>query len=142
MVKFEWEENLDLLITCGFDAYVLYLSVDLFKKIKDRKETILELDTLRNTIYVVLGLNIFLLVTELAYLLKSKEKMMIDLFTLTLIDLILTITYIIILQKLEDFYKDKNYDKSTQYAKILIGVDSCSILVSLVGAILPSLKKL
>ena len=67
---------------------------------------------------------------------------MIDLFTLTLIDLILTITYIIILQKLEDFYKDKNYDKSTQYAKILIGVDSCSILVSLVGAILPSLKKL
>ena len=32
MVKFEWEENLDLLITCGFDAYVLYLSVDLFKK--------------------------------------------------------------------------------------------------------------
>ena len=129
------EKNIDFILTSCVDGYVLYLAIDLFKKIKDKKETISELDHLRNTIYIMLGINIFLIIAEVIYIVKSKKKI-ISLFILTLSDLILTTTFIIILQKLEDFYKAKNYDKSTQYAKILIGIDSCSILTSLASILI------
>ena len=147
MREFTLEKNFDLLITIGFNTYILYASIDLFQKIKDRKETILELDTLRYTVSIVLGLNIFLILGEFAYLLKSKKKDRITSVILTLIDLVLTSSYLIILQHLEDFYKAKNYDESIKYAKILIGLDSGSILLSFVnllidtyGLVLPELN--
>jgi len=129
------EKNMDFIITGGFDAVVLYFAINLFNKIKDKTETIPELDYLRKILYIVLGFNIFLIIAEIIYLVKSKKKI-IYLFILTLSDLILTVTFIIILQKLEDFYKAKNYDKSTQYAKILIGIDACSILTSFASVLI------
>ena len=128
MNKFTLENNLELIIVTGFDIVILYYSIDLLNQIKNKTEKIQEVDTLRHMVYIVLGLQIFELILNHFFMKKNTT-----LLILNLIDLILKISYIIILQHLEDFYKAKNYDKSTQYAKILIGLDSCSILVGLIS---------
>ena len=86
-------------------------------------------------IYIALGIQI----VELIFYSHRKQNTI--LLILDLIDLILTISYIIILQHLEDIYKAKNYNKSALYAKILIGLDSSSILLGLISINIHKKKK-
>ena len=81
-------------------------------------------------------LSILDLLAHLFIFLKSnKRKRAITriLFILSLIDTLITMIYIIILQNVENFYKQKNYDKSTKYAQILIGLDSSSVLLCFIN---------
>ena len=132
MLDLSLEKKFGLFCMIGLDSYILYLSISLFRKIKNKTETISELDIIRKIIYIVLGISVLEIGMSFFTLLKSKKRESITKFIINLIDLILTVTYVIILENLEDFYKAKNYDKSTKYAKILIGLDAGSILTSLV----------
>ena len=128
MNKFSLENNLELIIVAGLDIVVLYYSINLLNKIKNKTETIQDLDTLRYIVYIAFAIQIFELIYNHFFMKKNTLLLILD-----LIDLILTISYIIILQHLEDFYKAKNYDKSVKYTKILIGLDSSSILLGLMS---------
>jgi hypothetical protein len=141
MKTFPVSELITLLITLGLSGYILYLSVSLFHKIQTKVETIKELDSLRTSLFIVLAFSIITIIISSFVLYSTKKKgeskeklnILIALMVIDLVGLALTSTYIVILQKLENFYKAKNYDKSTENAKILIGLDSSSILLSFVS---------
>lgn len=124
MKTFTLENNLELIMVTGLDIVILYYSIDLLNQITNKTEKIQDLDTLRYIIYITLGIQIFGLIFNHFFMKKNTTLLILD-----FIDLILKISYIIIL---EDFNKSKNYDKSAKYAKILIGLASSSILLGLI----------
>ena len=124
-------------INVGIGIYILSLSITLMNKIKKKTETNEELQSLKNNLQQWIFIDLFACIVSIYNRIRNFSNTKINkiLLTIDVLQCMITITYFFILSELVSIYKNKKYDKSLTYVRILVIFDIVSVICGIITSV-------
>ena len=113
----------------GLNVYILTLTFSLFNKVKNKTEHIDDLISLQQILQNWIAVDI---ITNLIYAYISYPKSKKFSFVSSIIQVVISVTYLIMAQHTTESYKNKQYDKALTFVTIMLVLDITSCILAFV----------
>ena len=120
---------LNIAILIGLNIYILTMTISLFNKVKNKTEHVDDLISLQQNIQNWISVDI---ITNLIGAYKSYPKSNKFTFVLSIISIVISVTYLIMIQHTTESYKNKQYDKALTFVTIMLVLDITSCILAFV----------
>ena len=113
----------------GLNVYILTLTFSLFNKVKNKTEHIDDLISLQQILQNWIAVDI---IANLIYAYISYPKSKKFSFVSSIIQVVISVTYLIMAQHTTESYKNKQYDKALTFVTIMLVLDITSCILAFV----------
>ena len=120
---------LNIAILIGLNVYILTMTISLFNKVKNKTEHVDDLISLQQNIQNWISVDI---ITNLIGAYTSYPKSNKFTFVLSIISIVISVTYLIMIQHTTESYKNKQYDKALTFVTIMLVLDITSCILGFV----------
>ena len=120
---------LNIAILIGLNVYILTMTISMFNKVKNKTEHVDDLISLQQNIQNWTAVDI---IANLISAYTSYPKSNKFTFVLSIISIVISVTYLIMIQHTTESYKNKQYDKALTFVTILLVLDITSCILGFV----------
>lgn len=117
---------LSITIFIGLSVYILTLTISLFNKVKNKTEHIDDLTSLQKNLQTWISIYI---IANLINAYTSYPKSNKFSFVSSIIQVVISVTYLIMAQHTTESYKNKQYDKALTFVTIMLVLDITSCIL-------------
>jgi len=120
---------LNIAIFIGLNVYILTLTLSMFNKVKNKTEHIDDLISLQQDLQTWISIDI---IVSLISAYRSYQKSNKFSFVSSIIQVAISVNYLIMVQHTTESYKNKKYDKALTFVTIVLVLDIISCILAFV----------
>lgn len=120
---------LNIAIFIGLNVYILTLTLSMFNKVKNKTEHIDDLISLQQDLQTWISIDIIVSLIS-AYISYQKSNKFS--FVSSIIQVAISVNYLIMVQHTTESYKNKKYDKALTFVTIVLVLDIISCILAFV----------
>lgn len=113
----------------GLNVYILTLTFSLFNKVKNKTEHIDDLISIQQILQNWISIDILVNIIYAYISYQNSKKFS---FVSSIIQVVISVTYLIMAQHTTESYKNKQYDKALTFVTIMLVLDITSCILSFV----------
>lgn len=120
---------ISITLIIGLNVYILTLTISLFNKVKNKTESVDDLTSRQKDLQNWISIDI---IANLINAYNSYSKPNKFTFVSSIIQVVISVTYLIMAQHTTESYKNKQYDKALTFVTIMLVLDITSCILAFV----------